>query len=159
MQKILNFIKRNKTILGWIVVTLSVAGISALLSGDFDTYKQYIKPPFAPSALLFPIVWTILYIMMGIAAGIVANSRDLDKGNALKLYVLQLTINALWSVIFFRFEALRFAAFWLVILIVAIILTIKSFYAIDKKAGLLMIPYLLWCAFALYLNFAIVVLN
>ncbi len=159
MQKIINFIKENKTKIGWVVVTLIAGGLGALLSGGFDTYKTYIQPPLAPPAILFPIVWTILYILMGIAAGIVAESRDLDKGKGLKLYVLQLAINVIWPILFFRFEALKFACFWLVLLIVAVVLTFLSFYRIEKKGAFLLLPYLAWCLFALYLNFGIVVLN
>ncbi|MBO5746755.1 MAG: tryptophan-rich sensory protein [Clostridia bacterium] len=159
MQKIINFIKENKTKIGWVVVTLIAGGLGTLLSGGFDAYKTYEQPPLSPPAILFPIVWTLLYILMGIAAGIVAESRDLDKGKGLKLYVLQLAINVIWPIIFFRFDALKFACFWLVLLIVAVVLTIFSFYRIDKKAAFLLLPYLAWCLFALYLNFGIVVLN
>ena len=159
MQKIINFIKENKTKIGWVVVTLIAGGLGALFSGGFDTYKTYEQPPLPPPAILFPIVWTLLYILMGMAAGVVAESRDLDKGKGLKLYALQLAINVIWPIIFFRFEALKFACFWLVLLIAAVVMTILVFYRIEKKAAFLLLPYLAWCLFALYLNFGIVVLN
>ncbi len=159
MQKIINFIKENKTKIGWVVVTLIAGGLGALLSGGFGDYKTYKQPLLSPPAILFPIVWTLLYILIGIAAGIVAESRDLDKGKGLKLYVLQLAVNVIWPIIFFKFEALKFACFWLALLIVTVVLTVFSFYRIEKKAAFLLLPYLAWCLFALYLNFGIVVLN
>ncbi len=159
MDKAIDFIKKNKTKIVWIVLTLIIGGIGALLSGNYDVYKMYEKPALSPPGWLFPVVWTVLYALMGLAAGIIAESRDLDKGFALKLYVLQLAINVIWPIIFFRFNAPKFALFWLALLIVAIVLTFKNFRAINKTAGNLLIPYLLWCLFAFYLNFGIVVLN
>ena len=159
MEKVINFLKKNKTKIGWVVLTLAFGGIGALIAGNTDTYDNYIQPPLSPPGWLFPVVWTVLYILMGIAAGIIAESRDLDKGFALKLYILQLLINVIWPIIFFRFESPKFALFWLALLIVAVFVTIKNFRTINKKAGNLLIPYLLWCGFAFYLNFGIVAFN
>lgn len=159
MERVIKFLKKNKTKIAGIVITLAVGSVSAFVSGNYDTYEAYNKPVFSPPGWLFPIVWTVLYIMMGFAAGIIAESRDLDRGFALKLYVLQLSINVIWPILFFRFNAPKFALFWLALLIVVIVLTIKNFRTINKTAGNLLIPYLLWCVFAFYLNFGIVVLN
>ncbi len=159
MEKVLTFIKSNKTVLAWVFVTLLAGGLAALLSGSFDIYETYNKPPLAPPAILFPIVWTILYVLTGIAAGRVAVSNDLDKGNALKLYILQLAINVTWPVIFFRFEAFKFACVWLALLIIVVFATYKSFRAIDKTASLLLLPYVAWLLFAFYLNLGFVALN
>ncbi len=159
MNRIVDFIKNNRIKLVWIALTLAAGGVGALLSGNFDAYKFYEKPPLAPPGILFPIVWTLLYIIMGLAAGVIAESYDLDKGKALKLYIFQLVINILWPLIFFRFNAPKLALFWLVLLIVAVVLTIRSFYPINRRAGLILLPYLAWCLFAAYLNFGIVVLN
>lgn len=159
MERIVMFLKKYKTQIGWVVITLLAGGIGALLSGGFGIYKALQKPPLSPPSFIFPIVWTLLYILIGIAAGNIAVSRDLDKGSALKLYIVQLLINILWPVIFFRFEALKFACFWLVLLIVAVLLTYRSFRNIDKKAALALLPYIAWTLFAFYLNFGIVALN
>ena len=159
MNKIIAFLKSNRIKLVWIAVTLLAGGLGALLSGGFDVYDQYQKPPLAPPGILFPIVWTLLYIVMGLAAGVIAESFDLDKGRALKLYVLQLGINVLWPILFFAFQMPKLALFWLLLLIVTVALTIRAFYAVNRRAGLVLVPYFAWCLFAFYLNFGIVVLN
>ncbi len=159
MNKIKNFIKSNKTQLIWVAITLVAGGIGALLSGSYDVYKTVDKPPFSPPGWIFPVVWTLLYILIGWAAGNIAASRDLEKGLAIKLYLVQLFINILWPVIFFRFEAAKFALFWLALLIIAVVLTFLSFKRIDKKSAWLLLPYLAWCLFAFYLNLGIVALN
>ncbi len=159
MGKISAFIKNNKTVFAWAVVTLLAGGLAALLSGGFDIYKTYNKPPLAPPAILFPIVWSLLYILMGVAAGRIAVSNDLDKGKALKLYILQLAINVIWPVIFFRFEAFKLACVWLALLIIVVFATYKSFRAIDKTASWLLLPYVAWLLFAFYLNLGFVALN
>lgn len=159
MEKISAFIKKNKTVFAWITVTLLAGGLAALLGGSYNIYEVYNKPPLAPPAILFPIVWTLLYILMGTAAGRVAVSNDLDKENALKLYILQLAVNVIWPVIFFRFEAFKVAAVWLALLIILVFATYKSFRAIDKTASLLLLPYIVWLLFAFYLNLGFVALN
>lgn len=155
----MDFIKKNKTYIAWAVFTLLVGGLSALFSGGFSTYSSYIQPPLSPPAFIFPIVWTILFVLMGIAAGIVYKSNDLDKANCIKIYLIQLFINFLWPLIFFRFKAAKFALFWLLLLIIAVLATYNCFKKVDKKAGNLLIPYIIWLLFAFYLNFGIVVLN
>ena len=155
----MNFIKKNKTYILWVIITLAVGVISSLASGNFDVYRSFVKPPLSPSGFIFPVVWTALYILMGIAAGIIADSKDLDRGNALKLYILQLFVNFLWPVIFFRFQALKFALFWLVLLIIIVLATYKSFKGISGKSSMLLIPYIAWLLFAFYLNFGIIILN
>ncbi|MBQ3550873.1 MAG: tryptophan-rich sensory protein [Clostridia bacterium] len=159
MSKIVEFIKKYRIRLTWIGLTLLAGGVGALLAGGFDAYKTVQKPPLSPPAILFPIVWTLLYILMGLAAGVIAESRDLYKGNALKLYLVQLLINILWPLLFFKLEAAKVALFWLVLLVVAVIATIRLFRMINNRAGLILLPYLAWCMFATYLNFGIVVLN
>ena len=159
MNKIKNFIKKYKTQLIWVGVTLAAGGLGTLLAGNYDVYKTVEKPPFSPPSWVFPVVWTLLYIIIGWAAGNIAASRDLDKGIAIKFYLVQLFINILWPVIFFRFEAAKFALFWLALLIIAVILTFLSFHRIDRKSAWLLLPYLAWCGFAFYLNLGIAALN
>ena len=159
MSKLLLFINKYKYQVVWSVLTLALGGLGALISGNYDVYEEVAKPPLAPPNWLFPIAWTILYILMGISAGNIAASRDLDKGKAIRLYLIQLIVNIFWPVIFFRFEAQKLALVWLALLIVLVILTIIVFKTIDKKSAWLLLPYLAWCIFAFYLNLGIIALN
>ena len=116
------------------------------------------KPPLAPPAILFPIVWTILYTLMGVSYGIL-KTKGLTDEKVNQVYYLQLVINALWSIFFFSLEWRLFSFFWIIALIIAVIAMIREFYVRDKVAGLLQIPYLIWLLFAAYLNLAIYLLN
>ena len=151
MSKVLIYIKS-------ILVPLLVGGLVGLLTSNYINYNNLIQPSFAPPSILFPIVWTILYTLMGISYGILkSNSLTTEKIN--KIYYLQLFVNALWSFFFFVFEWRLFSFFWILLLIVLVILMIKEFYAQNKVAGLLQIPYLLWLIFASILNLSIYLLN
>ena len=153
---------RWKTLILAIAIPLIVGGLSALITMDsmglFDTVD---KPPLSPPAWLFPVVWTALYILMGIASYIVfEKTADMvEKSKALRVYFLQLAFNFLWSVFFFNFELYLFSFFWLLALWVLIIVTAVRFYRISKVSGYLMIPYILWVTFAGYLNLGIAILN
>ena len=116
------------------------------------------KPPFAPPGAVFPIVWTILYVLMGISYGILKTNNQTDE-EIDWIYYIQLAINALWSIIFFTFKWRLFAFVWIILLAVAIIAMITKFYNKNKIAGLLQIPYILWVVFAAYLNFGFYILN
>lgn len=145
-----------------IIIPLLVGGISAFLTRDsMSTFERVAKPPLSPPGWLFPVVWTILYILMGIAAYLVNTSKGPKtlSDSALAIYALQLVFNFFWSIIFFNMEAYLFAFIWLIALWLLILWTTVSFYKINKTAGLLMIPYLIWVAFAGYLNFGIYLLN
>lgn len=142
-----------------IAIPLIVGAVSALLSSDqMATFNSLQKPALSPPGWLFPVVWTILYILMGIASYFVWTS---DKPNqvALIVYIIQLFFNFFWSIIFFNFELYLFAFVWLVILWLLILTTTILFYQIVKISGYLMIPYLLWVTFAGYLNLSIYLLN
>lgn len=151
--------KNLKAYILFIGITVLFGILGGLIAGGTEIYEFIEKPPLAPPPILFPIVWTILYVLIGIAAARVYLSKDLDSSSALKFYWLQLAVNILWPLIFFGFKLYAFAAIWLLILIVLIIITTVKFFRIDKVAGILMLPYLAWCLFALYLNFSIAVLN
>lgn len=145
-----------------VALPLVVGGLSALLTRDSMIVFEYVKkPPLSPPQWLFPIAWTLLYIMMGLASYFVCVSRrpKLQRKSALELYIIQLAFNFLWSIIFFNLEEYLFAFIWLCVLWLLILLTTIRFFAADKKAGYLMIPYLLWVAFAGYLNRGIYLLN
>lgn len=142
-----------------VLIPLAVGGLSALLSGGgMEAFKSLNKPPLSPPGWLFPVVWTILYILMGIASYLVITS-DKPNPRGLLLYVVQLVFNFLWSILFFNKQLYLFSFIWLVILWLLILATTMLFYRSSKTAGYLMIPYLVWVAFAGYLNFGIYLLN
>ena len=137
--------------------TLAASGISALLGRlNFDAL---VKPPLTPPQWVFPVVWTILYLLMGYAAYRIAMSHAGERTSALRVYWLQLAVNALWTTVSFRLEWRLCAFFWLLLLIVRIGRTIMRFSAIDATAAKLLYPYLTWCAFAAYLNLGFYLLN
>lgn len=148
-----------KKLIFCIAIPLAVGGISALLtSNTMETFSTINKPPLSPPAWLFPVVWTILYVLMGIASYLVLTSEKPNR-DALTTYAIQLAFNFFWSIIFFNFELYLLAFIWLVLLWLLILKTTKQFYEISKPAGYLMVPYLLWVTFAGYLNLAIYLLN
>lgn len=144
-----------------LLIPLAVGGLSALLTGGMDTFKTLERPPLSPPGWIFPVVWTILYLLMGLASYLVytAEAPAYKKNNALLFYGLQLFSNFFWSIIFFRWEMYLFAFIWLMIMWVLVIITTVKFYNIKKPAGILMLPYLLWVTFAAYLNLGIYILN
>lgn len=146
-----------------IAISLAVGVFSALLTmGSMDLYSEITKPPLAPPSILFPIVWTILYILMGISAAMIYGKKDekpTEVKRALTIYGINLFLNFFWSIIFFNMRAFLFSFIWLVALWVVILIMIIRFYQIKPVAGLLQIPYLLWVTFAGYLNLAIFLLN
>lgn len=146
-----------------IAIALAVGGLSALLtSGNMNLYSEITQPPLAPPAILFPIVWTILYTLMGISAAMIYNERRTqprEVSQALIVYTINLFLNFFWSIIFFNMRAFLFSFIWLILLWITILIMIIKFYKIKPVAGLLQIPYLLWVTFAGYLNLAIYLLN
>lgn len=144
-----------------IAIPLGVGALSALISmGGMESFASLNQPPLSPPAWLFPVVWSILYTLMGISSYLITQSgKPARSKTALNVYALQLFFNFMWSIIFFNFEAYLFAFVWLVALLVLIIINAILFYRIDRRAGLLFIPYILWVTFAGYLNFAIFLLN
>ncbi len=141
-----------------ILVPVILGGIVGFIISGYMDYSSLVRPNFAPPAILFPIVWTILYILMGVSYGILkSNSLTDDKINS--IYYWQLFINLLWPIFFFVFKWRLFSFIWILLLIVLVVLMIKEFYIKNKVAGLLQIPYLLWLIFASVLNLAIYLLN
>lgn len=149
-------------ILIFIISAELVGALSALLSGGFsDFYEKYNQPPLSPPAWLFPVVWTILYAVMGFSAYLIYSSDAKPRGKekALTIYWIQLAVNFLWSIVFFRFEAL-WAAFAVILLLLGlIVLMILCFRKISPIAAYINIPYLLWVTFASYLNLAVAIIN
>ena len=131
--------------------------VGLLLMNCYDFYQDLIKPPLAPPSWLFPAVWSILYLLMGISYYIVVNKND--DITTKQIYRIQLFFNLLWPVIFFMFELLLLSSIWIICLDILVIIMIYLFYKPDSKAGILQIPYLLWILFATYLNISIFILN
>ena len=155
----------NKSKIKTYAVSLAIAlitgGLSALLTNmGMDSYRAAEKPALTPPEIVFPIVWTILFILMGISAARVwLSPGSRQKAQGLRLYCLQLAFNFTWSILFFNLQAYSFAFIWLIILWLLILLMIISFSKSDKLAAYLQIPYLLWVTFAGYLNFMVWMLN
>jgi len=145
-----------------IAIPLIVGAVSALFtSGSMEAFAGLNKPALAPPGWLFPVVWTILYILMGISSYLVliSGSGKEEIQNALKIYGYQLIVNFLWSTFFFNFEWYFFSFIWLVLLWFLVLLMIRKFKDINRLAAYLNVPYILWVTFAGYLNFAIWLLN
>lgn len=145
-----------------IAIPLIVGLLAAILTqNSMEVFAYVEKPPFAPTAWLFPAAWTILYILMGISSYLIVTSdadRE-DKESAIKLYDYQLIVNFLWPTFFFNFGWYLFSFLWLVLLWGLVLLMILKFKEISRAAAYLNIPYLLWLTFAGYLNFGIWLLN
>lgn len=141
-----------------ILIPIIVGAIVGFVTSSFIDYNYLVQPPLAPPSILFPIVWSILYVLMGVSYGIL-NSNSLVDSDINFIYYLQLFVNALWSILFFVLKWRFFAFLWIILLLVLVIIMIIRFYRKNKISGLLQITYLLWVTFATYLNFAIWLLN
>lgn len=140
------------------LLCLLVGGTAALLSlNGFQIYKETaVKPPISPPAWVFPAVWTVLYLLMGLSAARIFSGADQKLRNSGKnLFILQLVLNFFWTLIFFRAGAYGGALVCLVALWLAVLGMVLTFWQVDPTAALLQIPYLLWTSFALYLNYAV----
>lgn len=159
----MKMIKKNwKTYAFWILATVAVGALSGFLSrSGMENFQETVaQPPLSPPMILFPIVWTVLYVLMGIgAARVYLSGAELGKNTCLNLYVVQLVINFFWSLIFFNAAAYGFALLWLLLLLGLVIGMTHCFWKTDRLAALLQIPYILWLLFAAYLNFGIWRLN
>ena len=155
--------KRNwKTYLLWIALAEGVGAVSGWLTREgTEIYQQTVlQPSFAPPPLVFPVVWGILYALMGIGAARIWMSEESgERARGLRLYGVQLFMNFLWSIFFFNFQAYGFSFIWLLLLLAAIVLMTLSFYKTDKISAYLQIPYILWVSFAAYLNYMVWMLN
>ncbi len=149
---------RLKSLAVSIAISLGAGILSAFLTGgSMRQYADMYKPPLAPPGWVFPIVWTILYILMGIAAWRVYESCCNDRRLALSLYGNQLLLNIVWPLLFFQLKTYFLAFGWILALWFAIYLTMRQFLLLDKKAAYLLVPYIVWVTFACYLNLAVAV--
>lgn len=137
-------------IVGGVLVGLIISG--------YMNYGDMVKPPLSPPSYIFPIVWTILYILMGISYFIATKDKENDKGLN-QIYILQLLVNFFWPIIFFVLKMYFTAFLWIILLIILVIVMIKELLKNNKISGYLQIPYLIWLLFATYLNIGIFLLN
>ena len=149
---------KTKIYLKSIIIPVIIGGIVGLIISKFIDYNLLQKPPLAPPAILFPIIWTILYILMGISYGRL-KSKELIDEEINRIYYVQLALNALWPIFFFVFKWRLFSFVWIILLTIAVLYMIIKFYQKNKLSGLLQIPYLLWSIFATYLNLGVYILN
>ena len=148
--------QKIKPFVFFIALSLGVGALAAFLTrGTMNIYDDIISPPLSPPMWLFPVVWTILYILMGVSGGLIYNQNKTVPG----VFYTQLAVNFLWSMIFFNLRLFLLSSIWLVLLILLIWRMIKEFRIIDIRASYLQYPYLAWCIFALYLNIGIWILN
>ena len=153
---------RIRPLLIALAIPLGVGVLAALLSrGNMDLFDTVRKPPLSPPAWLFPVAWTVLYLLMGLASYRVYTARaaTAQKNRALLFYAAQLAFNFFWPLLFFNLGAFTFAFFWLAALLALILVTAVKFYTLDRPAGYLLIPYVIWVLFAGYLNLGIALLN
>lgn len=141
-----------------ILIPLLVGGIVGLITANSIDYTSLNQPPLSPPSFIFPIVWSILYSLMGISYGILESNFLINPRIDL-LYYGQLAVNALWSIFFFSLKWRLFSFFWIILLIFLVVLMIREFYSKNRTAAWLQIPYLIWLLFAAYLNFGVYLLN
>ena len=138
--------------------------IFAILGGivtyiGMPRFENAQQPPLSPPAFLFPIVWTILFLLMSVSAAVIYDSDDETSAKALFIYTVQLTLNFWWCVLFFGFRLYFVSFIWLLILLLTVFIMTVLFFRINKFSGLIQIPNMLWLAFAAYLNFGVWFLN
>lgn len=151
-----------KTYLFWIGLAEGIGSLAGILTMDATkAFTQTIhQPPFSPPMFLFPIVWGILYALMGIGAARVSLApMSKERSIALNVFVIQLVVNYIWSLIFFNLQSFGFAFGWLLFLWILIVVMIFSFHTVDGWAAWLQVPYLIWVTFAAYLNLGVWLLN
>lgn len=137
-----------------------VGFLSSTLAGDIgEKYNSLIRPAFAPPSFIFPIAWITIYLLTGYAAYRISSGNFANKKYLISLYLTQLLINFLWTIFFFGLDLKFFSIIWLIFLIIFVVLTAFNFYKADKLSGLLFIPYIAWCLFALYITIGVWILN
>ena len=141
-----------------IIIPLALGGIVGFITSGSMDYDMLRHPALSPPAILFPIVWTILYILMGVSFGLLMDKGVLDD-NAKWIYYIQLFVNLVWPILFFTLKWRLLAFIWIIVLDFLVLTMVVKFYGKDKIAGLLQVPYLAWVLFATYLNLGVYLLN
>lgn len=150
----------RRKLIFFLALPLFVGALAGFLTKDsMMIYRNLNRPSLSPPGWVFPVVWTILYVLMGLGSYLIAQTSSPGRNEALRLYGIQLLLNFIWSLVFFHFQNYLFAFFVLLLLWYFIVRMITVFWSVNPTAALLQIPYLLWVTFAGYLNLAIVFLN
>lgn len=154
-------VKRNRKLVICLATPLAVGAASAFITrSSMSIFRQLKKPPLSPPGWIFPVVWTILFVFMGIASYLVITANEAQgRAKALLAYAGQLAVNFFWPIFFFKQKWFLFSFIWLVALWCLVFVTIKYFYFISRKAACLLIPYIMWITYAGYLNLLIALLN
>lgn len=142
-----------------LISTFVIGGLFAFIIRDNMSVYQELDKPIDVPKIVFPVVWSILYLLMSISCYIISASDSKEKNKCIIIYYVQLIINSLWTLIFFGFNLYLLAFIWLLLLIVFVVIMVLNFYNVSKKAAYLQIPYLVWTIFAGYLNLGIYLLN
>ena len=142
----------------YILTPLIGGSIVGLIINKSIDYNYLVNPPLSPPSYLFPVVWNILYLLIGISYYIYRKNNN-DDSLTIKLYYIQLILNYLWSIIFFTLKLRTLAVIWIIELAITVIYLMIRFYKEERTSFYLLIPYILWVLFATYLNIGIVVLN
>lgn len=142
-----------------ILVPNIIGFVIGLLTSSNTNYNNFISPSFAPPGWLFPVVWTILYTLMGISYYLIFVSHNPNKKSALNIYKIQLVVNYFWSILFFTLNLKLLSFFWIILLIILVTIMIIRFYNVNKISAYIQIPYLIWLIFAAVLNLSIYLLN
>ncbi len=141
-----------------ILIPVVIGFIIGLITNSSIDYTIINRPKISPPGWIFPVVWTILYILMGISYGLLIENKKNDLKTK-SIYIAQLFLNYSWSIIFFTLKLRFLAIIWIILLVISIIIMIAIFFKRNKMSGILQIPYLLWCLFATYLTISIYLLN
>lgn len=143
-----------------LIIPLGVGSLAGLLTrANVDIYEALTLPPLSPPPFIFPVAWTLLYVLMGISAYLIYMSKSYLSGTALTVYSIQLAANFIWPIVFFNLQLFLPSFILLIVLWLLILLMILIFSKINKTAAILQIPYILWVTFAGYLNLGIWLLN
>ena len=142
-----------------LALTLGTGFLTGFLTGNqTEVYQGLVRPPLSPPGWVFGVVWSVLYLLMGIALYLVRTTQG-DNKKAIGAFAIQLFLNFCWPILFFGLRLYCFSAIWLGVLLVAVVITTILFFRVKPLAGWLLVPYLLWCVFALYLNIGTCILN
>ena len=147
-----------KKFLIYLIITFVIGGLFTPLTFSNEFYLSLNKP-FEIPTIIFPIIWSILYLLMSISIYLISESNDINKLDSIKIYLIQLVINSLWTLIFFGFHLIGFSIIWLLILITSVIIMFIKFYNINKLSAFINIPYIIWLILATMLNISIYILN
>ena len=152
--------KRNY--LYWVMFTEAVGGLAGFLTRDAVTIyaESVVKPPYSPPALIFPVVWSVLYLLMGIStARVYTAPESIERTKSLRLFAAQLAVNFGWCFVFFTFREFGLASVLLVVLLVLAVMMTQNFWKVDSLSGYLQLPYIVWLIIACYLSIGVWYLN